>query len=145
MSRRIAAMMVGLALGVAGCGSAPEPKPAPKQNPSEKRPEAAPRPPAPTRAELTKRIEEVDQIHQEVISVLQQVQEAQTGQWARTRAGEAVKTAAMGRHQTARLLRRQLEEAKDSHLDRVEVRIRSRKGVAERELRHAKFKLKAAP
>ena len=50
----------------------------------------------------------------------------------------------MVRHQTARLLRRQLEEAKDSHLDRVEVRIRSRKGVAERELRAAQFKLKAA-
>ena len=27
MSRRIAGMMVGLALGVAGCGSAPEPQP----------------------------------------------------------------------------------------------------------------------
>ena len=50
----------------------------------------------------------------------------------------------MMRHQTTRLLRGQLEQAKDSHLDRVEVRIATRKRSAETELRRAQFKLKVA-
>lgn len=44
----------------------------------------------------------------------------------------------MMRHQTDRLLRRQLEQAKDSHLERVNARIASRKRAAETTLSRAR-------
>ena len=77
-----------------------------------------PPPPAPTktpeeiRAELLKGIEEVDGIHEKVISTIQAVQEAQTDQWQKRYAGDAVTMARMARKQDVGRLRQRLERAR---------------------------------
>ena len=112
---------------------------------------AAPPPPSPptkspeeVRAELAKRIEEVDGIHEQVISTLQAVQEAKTDQWQKRWAGDAVTMARMARNQDNQRLRLRLERAKDRGLGRVERSIASVKRQAEGQLAQAQQKLEAA-
>ena len=147
MKRTILGGLAIATLAAFGCGG-PEERQAQESAQEKKAPEeritAANRPPKEMRAELSKRIDEVDQIHQRTISVLQDLQDAQLDQYMRTRAGEAVQTEKMQRVNTNRLLRQILASAKDNHLGRVEVTIRSRKGVAEGRLREAQMKLKVA-
>ena len=95
------------------------------------------------RAELSARIDEVDQIYGRIISVLQELQDTETGQYMKTRAGEAVRTAEMRRANTNRLLRRILASAKDTNLSKVEGTIGLRRGTAETELDRAQRKLAA--
>ncbi|MDE0354700.1 MAG: hypothetical protein OXU64_02985 [Gemmatimonadota bacterium] len=119
-------------------------RPAPPKKP------APPTPPPPTktpeeiRAELSKRIEEVDGIHEKVISTLQAVQEAQTDKWQKRWAGDAVTSARIARKQDSNRLRLRLERAKDGGLGLVEQSIASVKRQAEGQLAQAQGKLKAA-
>lgn len=102
--------------------------------------------PAAYRRELAKQIDEVDQIHQKVISTLQAVLNAlppETGQWQRSRARGAVTTAKTSRHQVAGILQREIANAKDGHLAITEGTIASRKRLAETQLVQAQRKLAA--
>ena len=147
MKRTILGGLAIATLAAFGCGG-PEERQAQESAQEKKAPEeritAANRPPEEIRKELSKRIDEVDQIHDKVISTLQAVQELQTEQYMRTRAGEAVQTAKMNRDQTARLLRQKLESTKDRHLGMVELSIASRKRGVEAKLTRAQRKLAAA-
>ena len=102
-----------------------------------------PTPPPPTkspeeiRAEFSKRIDEVDGIHEKVISTLQAVQEAQTDQWQKRWARDAVTMATMTRKQDVGRLRQQLERAKDSGLGLVDRSIASLNRQAEGQLAQA--------
>ena len=109
-----------------------------------------PTPPPPTkspeeiRAEFSKRIDEVDGIHEKVISTLQAVQEAQTDQWQKRWARDAVTMATMTRKQDVGRLRQQLERAKDSGLGLVDRSLASLNRQAEGQLAQAQQKLAAA-
>ncbi len=143
MKRRILGGLAIATLAAFGCGG-PEERQAQERAGKEGSGRADNRPPEEIRAELSKRIDEVDQIHDKVISTLQAVQELQTEQGLRTRAGEAVQTAKMNRDQTARLLRQKLESTKDRHLGMVGLSIASRKRGVEAKLTRAQRKLAAA-
>ena len=147
MKRRMLGGMVFLALAGFGCGG-PEESQAQAPPPGTKAPEEriteTNRTPEEMRAELSKRIDAIGEIYEKVISVLQEVQAAKTGEWAIGRARSAVSNAKMRRDMNAEILQRKLKESKDSHLDRVEGEIAMRKRVAEKDLLDARRKLQWA-
>ena len=147
MKRRMLGGMVFLALAGFGCGGPEESQaqaPAPQKKAPEERITETNRTPEEMRAELSKRIDAIGEIYEKVISVLQEVQAAKTGEWAIGRARSAVSNAKMRRDMNAEILQRKLKESKDSHLDRVEGEIAMRKRVAEKDLLDARRKLQWA-
>ena len=147
MKRRMLGGMVFLALAGFGCGGPEESQaqaPAPQKKAPEERITETNRTPEEMRAELSKRIDAIGEIYEKMISVLQEVQAAKTGEWAIGRARSAVSKAKMLGGLDAGILQRKLKESKDSHLDRVEGEIAMRKRVAEKELLAARRKLQWA-
>lgn len=96
------------------------------------------------RAELSKRIDELDQIHQKVITVLEAVEAAQTDQWQKSYAAGRGRRAQGIRKSDVRLRRLGLKNATDQNLDQVARSIALSKRNALGELAAAEAKLKAA-
>ena len=121
-------------------------KAAPRPPPAALRPPpAAPAPdPEKLRQALSKRIDEVDQLYEQLINTLKAVQEAQTDRWEKRWAGDAVTMALVARRQDVPRLRTRLEKSVNGRFDQVETGLQFQKAMIEGKLAAAREKLKTA-
>lgn len=156
MKRRI---VVGIALAAFGCGGGepaqtPEEFAADVQEIQRKALEEAARiqkeklmagapPPEEWRQELLKGIDEVEVLQRLWIRTLEAVQAAETDQWQKRYARDAVTMARMRTRSALKGLRSSLERAKDIHLRGVDAFVKGQKAAVEAEIAKAREKVKA--
>lgn len=100
-------------------------------------------PPEEWRQELSKGIDEIERLQGLWIRTLEAVQAAETDQWQKRYARDAVTMARMRTRSALKHLRSSLERAKDVHLRGVDAFVKGQKSEVEAEIAKAREKVKA--